>query len=316
MITINWNEIDSDIVLPEHHENFSIWVDEHSPTALGDTHAFTNQEHIFDAIKRTSIKNVTVHKREGLIVDGASKIDYSRAALLTSDWWQNYSHLLLDVLPMFRFLDDLDLDVIFLPPNRVTPQFIDLLDLSIEIKYLDEEAAIGVGELTLLSPNGPPSMKPAWVIEYLREKLLTDVKAPDKDNNKKIWVSRVDTSHRQLVTNRKLYPMLLERGIEPLVASQLSVKEQIQLFSQAKLVCGVHGAGFTNVVFCPEQSGLLELFDPYWLNGAFRILCGHRKMTWRWLSGQAYSSPVDNFLRDVQIDHQQILQSIDGLLAK
>lgn len=315
MISINWNETDHDIVLPEHHEEFSIRVEKPASPPIGDAHAFYNRGHRFEAIKRTSLKRVTVSRAAGEIEPGAASLTYNRAALLTSKWWFNYSHLMVDMLPMTRFLDDLDLDTILLPPNTAAPQVVELMNLKTGVTFLSEASSIGVGELYLLSENGPPSMKPSWVPQFLRERLLPRLEESGGDASaKRLWISRVDTPHRQMRVGASFYARIKERGIKPVLASRLTPREQIRLFSGAELVCGVHGAGFTNVVFCPQGSSLLELFDPYWLNGAFRILCSHRKMNWRHLEGEAYRSDRDHFLRDVRIQPGPVLNTIDKII--
>ncbi|MFC1719824.1 DUF563 domain-containing protein [Pseudomonadota bacterium] len=316
MVTINWDEIDHDIVLPAHHEEFSIRVENPASPPIGDVHAFNNRGHDFEAIKRTSIKRVTVSHAAGVISNGTSSLTYDRAALLTSEWWFNYSHLMVDMLPMTRFLDNLKLDTILLPPNAAAPQLVELMNLKTRIGFLSEDSSIGVGELYLLSENGPPSMKPSWVPGYLREVMMHERDESGVSSSERLWISRVDTPHRQMRVKASFYARIRERGIRPVVASRLSIKDQIDLFARAELVCGVHGAGFTNVIFSPKRSSLLELFDPYWLNGAFRILCSHRKMNWRYLQGEAYPSSRDNFLRDVKIQPDLVLDAIDKIIIE
>lgn len=316
MVSINWDETDHDIVLPEHHEVFGIHVEKPATPPIGDTHAFFNRDHRFAAIKRTSIKRVTVNGAAGEIRTGATTLTYGRAALLTSEWWFNYSHLLLDMLPMMRFLDDLELDAVLLPPNAAAPRLVELMNLKNRVVFLSAESSIGVGELYLLSENGPPSMKPSWVVEWLRNMLMDGKEGPVSDATERLWISRVDSPHRQMRAGASFFARIRERGFRPVVASLLSPGEQIRLFSRAELVCGVHGAGFTNVVFSPERSSLLELFDPYWLNGAFRILCSHRKMNWRYMEGDAYPSDRDNFLRDIRIRPERVLETIDRVIER
>lgn len=314
MILINWDEIDHDIVLPEHREKFAIRVENPVSPPIGDVHAFNNSTHQFKAIKRTSLKRVTVSHAAGVISAGTSLPTYGRAALLTSEWWFNYSHLLLDMLPMMRFLDDLGLDTILLPPNTTAPPLVELMNLKTRVDYLDEESSIGVGELYLLSENGPPSLKPSWVPQYLREMMMRGQEESEMGSSEKIWISRVDTPHRQARVKPSFYAQLIERGLRPVVASKLTSSEQISLFANAQLVCGVHGAGFANVVFSPQGCSLLELFDPYWLNGAFRILCSHRKMNWYYLQGEAYPANRDHFVRDVKIQADSVLNKIDKII--
>ena len=40
---------------------------------------------------------------------------------------------------------------------------------------------------------------------------------------------------------------------------QLSFKEQIYLFNNAKIIIGAHGAGFANLAFCKKNTKILEI---------------------------------------------------------
>jgi len=44
---------------------------------------------------------------------------------------------------------------------------------------------------------------------------------------------------------------------------EMAFSEQVRLFSQARIVIGIHGAGLANVVFCRPGSVLIEV-DPEW----------------------------------------------------
>jgi hypothetical protein len=51
-------------------------------------------------------------------------------------------------------------------------------------------------------------------------------------------------------------------GIVPVDTERLSILDQIQLFKQARLIVGSHGAGLTNVIFS-ERAEVVELFGPW-----------------------------------------------------
>jgi capsular polysaccharide biosynthesis protein len=43
--------------------------------------------------------------------------------------------------------------------------------------------------------------------------------------------------------------------------SELTVPQQISLFSQARMIVGVHGAGFSNLAFASKGTVVYELFS-------------------------------------------------------
>ncbi len=310
---VDWNSDDCEIIIPEFEESFSILPTYRSFPEDGESPAFFNMSHRFDALKRVAVSKVSVHGENGNIVSGAAHIHYDSAVLLTSGWWFNYSHFMLDILPMLRATDDLQFDVLLVSPNRAALELLEFFDVDAEVVILSEDVSIGVNKLWLVSPNGPPSLKPGWVVRYLRQNMLPKSDIPPK--GKRLWINRNDTSHRQLKCGDNIEPWLKERGFELITASELSVANQVALFSQAEYVSGVHGAGFTNTVFCPRGAGLFEFFDPFWMNGCFRILCGHREMRWDYEIGDPYSSDDHVYCRDVSVTKNIVINKLEQFMS-
>jgi capsular polysaccharide biosynthesis protein len=81
-----------------------------------------------------------------------------------------------------------------------------------------------------------------------------------------IYVWRADTENRPLLNETELVEMLLARGIEPVIASALTIAEKAALFGNARLVIGAHGAGLGNIVFCQAGAVVYELMPEHWLD--------------------------------------------------
>ena len=63
-----------------------------------------------------------------------------------------------------------------------------------------------------------------------------------------------------------------QRGWTAVDPETLPLAQQIQLFSSARAVCGVHGAGLTNMVWCPPGCRIIELMADNYLNGCFESI--------------------------------------------
>lgn len=73
-----------------------------------------------------------------------------------------------------------------------------------------------------------------------------------------IWSSRKAASHRVFQWEDKIKEQFPE--IEFIDFTELSVFETIKICKETQLFLGPHGAGFSNLVFCEENTKVLEIF--------------------------------------------------------
>ena len=73
------------------------------------------------------------------------------------------------------------------------------------------------------------------------------------------WISRSKSSRRHLVNEtdalRQVSDICTLRVVYP---EDLDINAQIELFSNAKLIIGIHGPGLSNMIFMPVGSSVLE----------------------------------------------------------
>jgi capsular polysaccharide biosynthesis protein len=80
-----------------------------------------------------------------------------------------------------------------------------------------------------------------------------------QEGYRKIYLSRSKSSKRRILNEDEFYLILKNKGFELIHAEDLSFKEQVKLFSESAFIIGVHGAGLTNILFCPNNCKLIEL---------------------------------------------------------
>lgn len=100
---------------------------------------------------------------------------------------------------------------------------------------------IGVGFRNLAVPGSAC----AW----LREAATADVPT---GGDRRIYVSRADAHKRRVVNEEAVMAELEDRGFERYVLSELSFREQVELFANAGTVVAPHGAGLVNTLFASE----------------------------------------------------------------
>tara|TARA_B100000989_G_scaffold152945_1_gene114097 strand:+ start:45 stop:1139 length:1095 start_codon:yes stop_codon:yes gene_type:complete len=100
---------------------------------------------------------------------------------------------------------------------------------------------------------------PEWIIKWINETFLSHGR--QFNCNEKIFIDRSDSafSNRQFINNREIINFLENEGFTSYKVGQLSFREQVYLFSNAKVVIGAHGAAFANLAFCKKNTKILEI---------------------------------------------------------
>ena len=102
---------------------------------------------------------------------------------------------------------------------------------------------------------------PSWIILWLKNNFLKNISLQKKKN--KIYIDREDSisnKNQRLINNEnEVREFLLKKGFALVKLADLNFKEQIELFNSAETIVGLHGAGFSNIVFCNPGTKIVEL---------------------------------------------------------
>ena len=77
----------------------------------------------------------------------------------------------------------------------------------------------------------------------------------------KIYIDRRDSDYheqRTIVNEDEIINFLKKKDFTPIQLSKYSFIDQVKLFRDANHVVGLHGAGFSNIVFCKDNTNILE----------------------------------------------------------
>jgi capsular polysaccharide biosynthesis protein len=94
----------------------------------------------------------------------------------------------------------------------------------------------------------------AWIHGKLQHLMVGTSHAQDR-----LFVSRSDAAHRFLVNEEELFSALSVLGFQRIVPGRMTVREQIEAFSRAKVIVAPHGAALTNIIFSPPGLHLIEI---------------------------------------------------------
>ena len=204
------------------------------------------------------------------------KINGSVLSLLTGGGGNsNYWHWMFDVLPRLNIFKKkiLNLDYYLFPDlnSKFQKETLDLLDIKEEKRlssrklrhFYADEIIITSHPYTILNDPDVDSLKiPIWISKYLKFTFLEKAikKSKIKSFPKKIYINRKDTSSlRYIINENEVENILLNFGYENLTMSDYSFSDQVALFYNASEVIGLHGAGFTNIIFCKQGSKIIEI---------------------------------------------------------
>ena len=105
------------------------------------------------------------------------------------------------------------------------------------------------------NPTKSISNVPAWVIKWLKKSFLKKRKKFNSPN--KIYINR-ESPNRKIVNNDEVKQLLKKNNFKIINPENYTFFEQINFFYNAKIIVGMHGAGFTNIIFCKKRTKIIE----------------------------------------------------------
>jgi hypothetical protein len=177
--------------------------------------------------------------------------------------FHNYAHWFTAHLPKLVMLRDQGLlDGLVLPAGR--PAWVDESLARIGISALRELPTPGVlaaGRLTLVESD---RFRPE-LLQAARDAIAGSVARPDR----RVFVSRREARGRRLLGEEALAPALRRAGFDLVAMEALSLSDQIALMARTQVLLAPHGAGLTNMLFCPPGTRIGEIADPAYPNPNF-----------------------------------------------
>jgi capsular polysaccharide biosynthesis protein len=129
----------------------------------------------------------------------------------------------------------------------------------------------------------------------------------------RIYLSRQDATGRRLKNESDLWERLEPLGFQRIFAGQLTFAQQATIFSQAKIIIGIHGAALTNLVFASERTKIIELFPEDYTNSCYRVIALHGRLRYFYALG---SSRENSQSKTVSKDLILSQDSIERIVAE
>ena len=207
------------------------------------------------------------------------KID-GKVAVLSGLYDHVYFHWMVDILPRLEILKlhGIDLKEIdfFLVSNYQMPfqrESLNVLGIP-QNKIISREQHPYIQAKKLIVPSFPGDLGrlTSWSLEFHRQVFLSRIKQEIFTENKtssfypeRIYISRNNSRYRRVFNEEEVLLKLSEIGFVCIQPDSMNLKEQIAIFSHAKVIIGAHGSGLTNIIFSPRGTKVIELVSPNYI---------------------------------------------------
>ncbi|WP_166259507.1 glycosyltransferase family 61 protein [Marinobacter salicampi] len=199
-----------------------------------------------------------------------------RATWFIERVYHNHSHWLTAHLPKLLLLREKGmLDQVILPPERsaAIDGCLRMLGLKPEqFQTYDPARPLFVEELTIM---GTDRFRPELLRMVPQAFGINEAVKP----HRKVFISRLHAARRRLVNEEEIWALLEPQGFERVLMENMTFEDQVRLMSETAVLVAPHGAGLTNMLFCPEGAHIVEIADLSFPNPNFYALAsalGHR----------------------------------------
>jgi hypothetical protein len=176
-----------------------------------------------------------------------------------------YAHWLLEALPRLALLQEFPSETqILVPPHRSRYQVesLNLIGL-LERSRLTTETHIMIEDYYFSAQPTMIDCYSPYAVDFLRSSFLA-LAGSAPATPPRFFVRRTGY-WRNIVNEVEVLTFFQEAGWSIIDTTGVGFKEQIQLFAQAEAVCGIHGSGLANIVWCRRGNKVIELFADRYL---------------------------------------------------
>lgn len=173
---------------------------------------------------------------------------------------ESYYHWLIEQLPIFlKLLKAVPSSLIIY--NKNAPKHIhDLLNiLNVESrpvnKFVKMENLLFIPRVKSAGSALPSDIR--LLREYFKKRIENQSTVLNQKSNK-IYISRQNSS-RSPAFEAQLEAYLTTNGWIVILAEKMSLLEQFSIFSKARVVMALHGAGLSNIAFMPTKGKVIEI---------------------------------------------------------
>ena len=274
---------------------------------------------LFDVSKEFGVKNPEQHSlfRKWR----ASRLRYfeTSVAVVATAGSQGYFHWMFDALPRIDLIQKSKLQPkLFVCNYQSSFQFESLQRLGITTQQIIDsnyDTHVQAQQLIVPSLPGRTGNMTKQSCDFLRKTFLTE-QSGNNERPLRLYISRTEAQSRRILNEDSVLAQLAPHNFQVIKPEHLSIEEQALLFSSAEIVIAPHGAGLTNLVFCPPGTAVIEFFSPRYVNVCYWALSNLLDLQYYYLLGDGERPPEFHDPHDVGCDIVVNVSQFNKLLEK
>jgi capsular polysaccharide biosynthesis protein len=271
---------------------------------------------LFNAVSREydqQGKNHSIFKQYRIVKPSVLN---EKVAVIAASGADVYYHWMLDIIPRLILLQEngfLNSSLkIVINYNGLPFQKESLIKLGVDLNQIINadshwnfhlKASLIVPSFT--SPNDSPS---AYSINAIRNQFLE--KSTQKFRNSRIYIKR--SKGRRILNEDEVLMLLKKYDFEIIEPELFSISSQAEIFNHASFIIGPHGAGFTNLIFCRENTKIIDIFSQEWVNHCYSIIASVNNLRYGYLLGEKVKQEQTGKGANIKVD----ISKLDALIQK
>jgi hypothetical protein len=163
--------------------------------------------------------------------------------------------------------------------------------------------------------RGQPVYQKQWLPRWVCE-LYSKFRLEKGEGKERIYISRAKASHRRVVNENALLPLLEKYGFAIVHLENFPLQEEFETFANAKVVVGPHGAGLASCLFCPPNASVLEIYPQYHHEADYRVLFSTTTLRYSYMIGETSDTSCLPADEDVYVNPEKFDMALKTLTSR
>jgi capsular polysaccharide biosynthesis protein len=237
-----------------------------------------------------------------------------RCLVIHNVFYDNYYHWTIECLPRLFCVREEAKSLKLVIPERLLPFHRFYLELFAfqDIIYVKEDELIRADSVSFPSHITPEPVPHERIITELAAYILTRLSILKDQPTKSVFISREMARYRHAVNESEVWTLFKNYGFEKACMEELSVRDQIMLLTRTKKLSGIHGAGFSNLMYMTQGELFMDIMHREYLSNGFYNLASAHSIRYLLLQCNGAKKEKDPRTDDLVVDIPKLEQYLNS----